>query len=138
MADTALPAAEVRPTPHGVIPELVRLSGAFGRHFQSLLQLAGLETKEAALVGLRLLIFLVVAAVLSFFGYVLLLFFVAFLLAFIFGISWIWISLGLAVLHFVGVAICAIFAKNCLQKPVFKATMAELRRDFEVMKQFKS
>jgi uncharacterized membrane protein YqjE len=138
MADTALPAAEVRPAPHGVIPELVRLSGSFGRHFQSLLQLAGLETKEAALVGLRLLIFLVVAAICSVFGYVLLLLFVAFLLAFIFGISWIWISLGLAILHFVGVAICAIFAKNCLQTPVFKATMAELRRDFEAMKQFKS
>jgi uncharacterized membrane protein YqjE len=138
MADTALPAAEVRPAPHGVIPELVRLWGSFGRHIQSLLQLAGLETKEAALVGLRLVIFLAVAAVLSVFGYVLLLLFVAFLLAFIFGISWIWISLGLAVLHFVGVAICAILAKNCLQKPVFKATMAELRRDFEAMKQFKS
>jgi uncharacterized membrane protein YqjE len=138
MAETALPSAESREHPHGVIPELVRLSGSFGDHLQGLLQLAGIETKEAAWIGVRLLIFSVAAIVLSIFGYVLLLLFLAFLLALVFHISWIWISLGLAVLHLVAVALCAIFAKNCLRKPVFKATMAELRRDFEAMKEFKS
>jgi uncharacterized membrane protein YqjE len=137
MADPALPSAEARENA-GVIPELVRLSGSWGRHFQGLLQLVGLETKEAALVGLRLLIFLVGAIVLAVFGYMLALLFVAFLLAFVFGISWIWISLVLALLHFGGVAFCAISAKNCLRKPFFKASMTELRKDFEAMKEFKS
>jgi uncharacterized membrane protein YqjE len=139
MAETALPsAAEERETPGGPIPELVRLSGSWGRHLQGLLQLVGLETKEAALVGLRLLIYIVAAIALAVFGYLLVLLFVAFLLAFVFGISWIWISLGLAVLHFGAVAFCAIAAKNCLRKPFFKASMSELRRDFEAMKEFKS
>ena len=138
MAETVLPSAEAGEIPRGVIPELVGWSGSFGRHFQALLQLAGIEGKEAAFVGLRLVIFLAVASVCAIFGYVLILLFVAFLLALVFGISWIWISLGLAVLHFAVVAFCAFSARNCLRKPVFKATMTELRKDFEVMKEFKS
>jgi uncharacterized membrane protein YqjE len=138
MAETVLPpSADARETPHGVIPELVRFAGSSGRHIQGLLQLAGLETKEAALVGLRLLVLLVAAIVFVIFGYVLTLFFAAFLLAFAFQISWIWISLGLAVLHFVGVAVCAILARNYLRTPVFKATAVELMRDFEALKNFK-
>ena len=117
-----------------MIPELLRFAGSAGRHVQGLLQLASLETKEAALVGLRLLILLIVAAVCVAFGYLLSLFFVAFLLAFVFGISWIWISLGLALLHFAVVAFCAIYAKKYLRTPVFKATAVELQRDFEALK----
>jgi uncharacterized membrane protein YqjE len=138
MAETVLPpSAEARETPHGVIPELLRFAGSFGRHVQGLLQLAGLETKEAALVGLRLLVLLIAGIVFAVFGYLLALFFVAFLLAIAFGISWIWISLGLAVLHFAAVAFCAILAKNYLRTPVFKATAVELQRDFEALKKFK-
>ena len=58
MAETALPSAAGRETPRGVIPELVGWSASFGRHFQALLQLAGIEGKEAAMIGLRLVIFL--------------------------------------------------------------------------------
>jgi uncharacterized membrane protein YqjE len=111
--------------------------GSSGRHVQGLLQLASLETKEAALVGVRLLVLLIAGVVLAIFGYLLALFFLAFLLAFAFGISWIWILLGLAVLHFAAVAYCAISARNCLRTPVFKATAVELQRDFEALKEFK-
>jgi uncharacterized membrane protein YqjE len=138
MAETVLPpSADARETPQGVIPELVRFAGSSGRHVQGLLQLAGLETKEAALVGLRLLVLLIAAIVFAIFGYVLALFFVAFLLAIAFQISWIWISLGLAVLHFVAVAVCAILVWKYVRTPVFKATAAELKRDFEALKNFK-
>ena len=138
MAETVLPpSAGARETPHGAIPELVRFVGSSGRHVQGLLQLASLETKEAALVGVRLLVLLIAGVVLAVFGYLLALFFIAFLLAFAFGVSWIWISLGLAVLHFGAVAYCAISARNCLRTPVFKATAVELQRDFEALKEFK-
>ena len=138
MAETSLPpSADARETPHGVIPELLRCAGSAGKHFQGLLQLATLETKEAALVGIRLVALLIASVVFAIFGYVLALFFVAFLLAFVFGISWIWISLGLAVLHLVGVAICALVAMHYLRNPFFKATMAELQSDFEALKNFK-
>ena len=138
MAETVPPpSADERETPHGVLPELVRFVGSSGRHFQGLLQLASLETKEAALVGVRLLVLLIAGVVLAVFGYLLALFFLAFLLAFAFGISWIWILLGFAALHFGAVAYCAIAARNCLRTPVFKATAVELQRDFEALKKFK-
>jgi uncharacterized membrane protein YqjE len=138
MADSLQPpSAEPRETPQGVIPELLRFAGSAGRHVQGLLQLASLETKEAAFVGLRLLILLAVAVVCVAFGYLLSLLFVAFLLAYAFGISWIWISFGLALLHFAVVAFCAIYARSCLRTPVFKATAVELQRDFEALRNIK-
>jgi uncharacterized membrane protein YqjE len=135
MAETFQPSsAEPRATPQGPIAELFRFSGSAGRHILGLLQLASLETKEAALVGLRLLVLLIAGIVCAVFGYLLALFFLAFLLATVFEISWIWISLGLALLHFGVVAVCAILAKNSLRTPVFKATAVELQRDFEALK----
>ena len=138
MAETVLPPSAEAREPQGALPELLRFAGTFGRHVQGLVQLASLETKEAAMVGVRLLALLIASAVFAVFGYVLILFFVAFLLAIVFGVSWIWISLGLAVLHFVGVAICALIAMKHLRSPFFRATAAELKRDFDALKNLKS
>ena len=90
------------------------------------------------MVGVRLLALLIASIVLAIFGYVLILLFIAFLLAIVFGVSWLWISLGLAVLHFVGLAICAFLAVRSLRSPFFKATAAELKRDFDALKTFGS
>jgi uncharacterized membrane protein YqjE len=139
MAEPVLPpSADARERPQGALPELLRFAGSFGRHVQGLVQLASLETKEAAMVGLRLLALLVASIVFAVFGYVLVLFFIAFLLAIVFKISWIWISLGLALVHFGVVAFCALAAKKYLRSPVFKATATELKRDFDALKAFKS
>jgi uncharacterized membrane protein YqjE len=138
MAETVLPpSAEERETPKGALPELLRFVGTLGHHVQGLIELASLETKEASMVGLRLLALVIASIVFAVFGYILILFFIAFLLAIVFEVSWIWISLGLAVLHFVGVGICALLAMKCLRSPVFKATTAELRRDFDALKNLK-
>ena len=139
MAEILLPpSAEERETPRGALPELLRFAGTFGQHIQGLIQLASLETKEAAMVGVKLLALAITSIVLLVFGYVLILLFIAFLLAIVFGVSWIWICLGLAVLHFVGVGICAFLVMKSLRSPVFKATATELKRDFETLKSFKS
>ena len=139
MAETLLPpSADERETPQGAVPELLRFAGTFGRHIQGLVQLASLEGKEAALVGVRLLALLIASVVLAIFGYVLVLLFVAFLLATVFGVSWLWISLGLALLHFAGLAICAFLIVKSLRSPFFKATAAELKRDFDTLKSFGS
>ncbi len=61
----------------------------------------------------------------------------AFLLAYLFSISWIWITLGLAVLHFLAAVICALIVKKHIQTPVFTATSAEVKRDLESLKNFK-
>jgi uncharacterized membrane protein YqjE len=138
MAEILLPpSADERETPRGALPELLRFAGTFGQHIQALIQLASLESKEAALLGVRLLALVVTSVVLLVFGYVLILLFIAFLLAIVFGVSWIWISLGLAVLHLIGVGICAFLVMKSLRSPVFRATAAELKRDFETLKSFK-
>ena len=139
MAETVLPpSADERETLQGALPELLRFAGNFGRHVQALIQLASLETKEAAMVGLRLLALVIASMVLAIFGYVLILLFIAFLLALVFGVSWLWISLGLALLHFAGLAICAFLVIKSLRSPFFKATAAELKRDFDALKGFQS
>lgn len=121
----------------GVLAELLNLLGSLGRHLQGLLALAGLETREAAGIYLRVLIAVVVGLVLLIFGYFLLLFFVAFLLATVFHWDWIWIALVLAVLHFMGAGVCAWFVKARVALPVFHATTAEIRRDLSTLQNFK-
>ncbi len=140
MADPAYPSPEPSGpgTTRGALAELLSFAGSLGRHIDALLALAGHETKEAAALYLRLVILLVAAVAFVILGYIFLLLFIAFLLAAVFGINWIWITLGLALLHLLGAAVCALHVRNHLPTPVFTSTSAELKRDFATLKQFKS
>ena len=138
MAETVLPPSADEREPQGAVPEVLRFAGTFGRHVQGLVQLASIESKEAAMVGVRLLALLIASIVLAIFGYVLILLFIACRLAIVFGVSWLWISLGLALLHFAGLGICALLVVRSLRSPFFRATAAELRRDFDALKGFGS
>jgi uncharacterized membrane protein YqjE len=138
MAEPApTPPAGEPPAGQGVWAETLNLFGSLGRHLQGLFALASLETREAAGIYLRAAIAVVAGLVLAVFGYFLLLFFLAFLLATIFHISWLWISLGFAVLHFAGAAACGFYVKQRVGSPVFRATSAELRRDLGTLQNFK-
>ncbi len=133
MAEPALPSPDIGPeTSRGLLAELLSLAGSFGRHLQAMLALAGQESKEAAALYLRLLLTLVFAVL----GYVFLLLFLAFLLAMVFGVDWIWIALGFAILHLLVTAVCALHVKKHLPSPVFTATAEELKRDFDSLKRF--
>jgi uncharacterized membrane protein YqjE len=110
------------------------LWGSLGRHVQALAELAAAEGREAAALYLRLAVMLLAAIILAVFGYVLLLFFLAFLLAMVFSISWIWISLGFAILHLLLAFVCALHVRGSLRTPVFTTTARELRSDFEALK----
>jgi uncharacterized membrane protein YqjE len=118
----------------GLVGELLSLWGSFGRHIQALIELAGLEGKEAAALYLRLAVMLGAAVLFLFLGYVFALLFIVFALNALFGFPWIWVVLALAVLHFAVCLICATHVKNHLRSPVFPATAAELRKDFETLK----
>jgi len=137
MAEPALPSPNRGPeTSRGLLAELLSFAGSFGRHLQALLALAGQESKEAAGLYLRLLVMLGAALVFAVLGYVFLLLFLAFLLAMVFGIDWIWIALGFAILHLIVTAVCALHVKKHLSSPVFTATAEELKRDFDSLKRF--
>jgi uncharacterized membrane protein YqjE len=137
MSDSVLPSpGPGRDSPRGVLAELLGFIASFGEHVQALVALAGLESREAAGVYLRVFIALGIALVLLLFGYLLALIFVAFAVALL-GVDWIWIALGLAALHFAGAAVCVFYLKARLKTPVFPTTSAELQRDFAALKNFK-
>lgn len=138
MPDSMLPpAGPGHDSSRGVLAALLSLVSSFGEHASSLTALAGLESREAAGVYLRALVAGAAAVVFLLLGYILLLLCVAFAVAAVFSVSWIWITLGLAVLHFLLVAGCLIYARSRLGTPVFTATSAEVRRDLEALKQYK-
>jgi uncharacterized membrane protein YqjE len=137
MADPASPPPVERPeTSRGLPGAIGGLLGSLGHHVQTLIALAGEESKEAAIHYLILAILLVTGLVFALFGYVLLLLFLAFLLAMVTGISWLWICLGLAGLHLLGAIICALILKARLAAPVFAATSVELKKDFDALQRF--
>lgn len=117
----------------GLVAELLSLTGSVGRHIQSLADLAGAEGKEAVALYLRLAIMLGAAIIFLVFGYVLALLFVTFIVEWAFGISWVWITLVLALVHFLLAFICANHVRNHFRTPVFPITRDELKKDFEVL-----
>lgn len=138
MPEPALPPPEPgRESRRGLAAELMNFFSSLGEHVQALVALASLESKEAAGVYVRALIAVAVALVLLLFGYLLSVIFVAFAIAKLFQVDWIWISLGLAVLHFLGVAGCLLYLKAKIKTPVFTSTSAELSRDFAAIRNFK-
>lgn len=138
MADSALPPPASGPeTSHGLPSAVSGLLGSLGHHVQTLLALAGHESKEAATHYLWLAVILGLGLILAVFGYVFLVLFVAFLLALIFGISWLWICLGLTVLHLVGAGVCGLLVKARFATPVFTSTSIELKKDFDSLKDFR-
>lgn len=135
MADPALPPPTGGPgTGRGLVAEAMSFFSSIGQHLQALAALVGQESKEAAVLYLTLLVILSLGLILAVFGYIFLLLFVAFLLATFLTISWIWITLGFAVLHLIGTAVCAFIIKEKIKSPVFTETSAELKKDFDALK----
>lgn len=134
--ESVTPPPSPGPAPRGVLGEFLSLLGSLGNHLQALLALAGLEAREAAGVYIRAIIFLVLALVFLIFGYAFFILFIAFALATLCKVAWIWITLGLAGFHFIGTALAILYVKNRVKAPVFTATADELKRDFTSLKNF--
>lgn len=122
--------AGARPS-RGLAGELLGLAGSLGRHIQALGALAGEESREAAALYVRLAILLAAALFFAAFGYVILLIFFAFLIASVFDVAWIWILLGLALLHLLVTCLCANHIRTHWRTPLFIATRGEIARDLE-------
>ena len=130
------PPSTGRPASRGIVGELLGLFGSFGDHVQALFALIGLETREAAGIYLRVALFLVVALIAIIFAYIFFLLFIAFALASLFQVEWIWITLGLTGLHIAGAAGSLLYVKNRLATPVFATTAEEFRKDFAALKTY--
>ena len=102
---------------------------------QARASLAGIEAKEA-LLHFGIIIGLCVGAIgLLVFGYLFLCIALTVLIAQLLGISPGWVILALALLHFAIAAGSVIFAVTRLKMPVFSATLAEMRKDQEWLRE---
>ena len=118
----------------GLRENLVALVGSLAQFFQSRIQLAAQESKAAArrlavVIGCAL-----AAAGLMFFGYVFFVVFAIVGLARLLGMSWIWVTLVVALLHFGAALVCFVIARTQVKHPMFRETAGVLREDSEWLK----
>lgn len=117
------------PEPSGISAGALRLFGSITRHLQSLIALAGLEGREALALYVRLAIVLGAALFFAAFGYIFVILSLAFAIAHFFHVAWLWISLGLAVLHLLLALIGGLYLKKHFRTPIFRGTAEEIRKD---------
>ncbi|HMG05779.1 MAG TPA: phage holin family protein [Chthoniobacterales bacterium] len=118
----------------GLLHNLLALVNGLAGFLESRIGLFAKESKTALVHVLVLLACLIGAAVLALFGYVFLIASVIAGIAHALHVSWIWITLGAAGLHFVLAVACLLIARSRMKQPMFKATALELKKDREWLK----
>lgn len=115
----------------GLVQNLFALVNALAEFFESRFALVAEESKTAAVQLLILAGCLVFALLLCALGYVFLITGAVVGLAHLVGVSWPWIALAAAVLHFIIALVLLLVARSRITKPFFRVTLAELRKDRE-------
>lgn len=118
----------------GLINNLVSLANSLAGFAESRLQLFARESKGALLHLVFLAGAVMAALVLLVSGYIFLIVSAIFGIAAALHVSWIWITLCAAGLHFILAIGCGFFARRQLTKPMFESSVAELKRDREWLK----
>ena len=118
----------------GLLENLLALISALAEFFESRFALLAEESKAAAVQLLILVGCLIFAVLLCALGYVFLITGAVVGLAHLAGISWPWIALGAAALHFIIALMLLVIARSQITKPFFRATLAELKKDREWVK----
>jgi uncharacterized membrane protein YqjE len=118
----------------GLLENLLALASALTEFFESRFALAAQESKAALVQLLVLAACLVLAGFLSLLGYVFLVSSAIVGLANLAGVSWLWIALAAAGVHFLIALMLLLVARSRVTKPVFRATLAELKKDREWLK----
>lgn len=104
------------------------------RFLGSRLALASREAKAAASRIVVVIACAAAALMLLLTGYIFLIVFAIVGIARLIGISWIWISLIAAFLHFAVALFCLILARGELKHPLFQDTASVLKEDSEWLK----
>jgi uncharacterized membrane protein YqjE len=118
----------------GLLENTLALVSALVEFFESRFVLLAQESKTAALQVLIMAGCLILALLLCALGYIFLITGAVVGLAHLVGISWPWIALAAAVVHFVIALVLLLIARSQITKPLFRATRAELRKDREWLK----
>src|SRR5204863_4212899 len=118
----------------GLLGNLLALINALAAFFESRFALLAQESKAAAVQLLILAGCLIFALLLCALGYVFLITGVVVGLAHLVGVSWPWIALAAAAVHFAFALVLLLVARSRITKPLFHATLAELKKDREWLK----
>jgi len=102
--------------------------------FESRFALLAQESKAAAVQVLILAGCLIFALLLCAVGYVFLITGAVVGLAHLAGVSWPWIALTAAAVHFIIALVLLLVARSRITKPLFHTTLAELKKDREWLK----
>ncbi|HEX3620653.1 MAG TPA: phage holin family protein [Candidatus Udaeobacter sp.] len=118
----------------GLLENLLALLNALAEFFESRFALLAEESKGAAMQLLILVGCVIFALLLCALGYVFLITGAVVGLAQLIGISWAWIALAAAVVHFIVALVLLLVARSRVTKPLFRATLTELKKDREWLK----
>ena len=118
----------------GLLENLLALLNALAEFFESRFALLAEESKGAAVQLLILVGCVIFALLLCALGYVFLITGAVVGLAHLIGISWPWIALAAAVVHFIVALVLLLVARSRVTKPLFRATLTELKKDREWLK----
>src|SRR5215212_7364373 len=118
----------------GLLNNLVAIANSLAGFFEARINLFARESKGALLHILILAGAAIGALVLLASGYFFLIVSIIFGIAHAAGISWVWIALAAAVLHFALALVCGLIARQQLTKPMFENSVTELKRDREWLK----
>jgi uncharacterized membrane protein YqjE len=118
----------------GLLANALALLSAVVEFFEARFALVAKESKSAAVQMLILVASLLVAVALSLMGYVFLIVSAIVGIADLLGTSWPWITLIVALLHFMIAMLCLLIARSRMTKPLFRATLDELKKDHEWLK----
>lgn len=118
----------------GLLENLLALLTALAEFFESRFALVAQESKAAAVQVLILVGCLIFALLLCALGYVFLITGVVVGLAQLAGISWPWVALAAAAVHFIIALVLLVVARSRITKPLFRTTLAELKKDREWLK----
>src|SRR5881392_4350903 len=115
----------------GLLGNLLALINAIAAFFESRFALVAEESKGAAVQLLILVGCVIFALLLCALGYVFLITGSVVGLAHLIGISWPWVALTAAVVHFTVALVLLLVARSRVTKPLFRATLTELKKDRE-------
>jgi uncharacterized membrane protein YqjE len=118
----------------GLLDNALGLISAIAAFFESRFVLLTQESKSAALQIAILVGCVIGALALCVMGYVFLIVSAVVGLAHLLGISWPWVALIVAVLHFIIAGGLLLVARSRITKPMFRDTRDELKKDREWLK----
>jgi len=115
----------------GLLDNLLALASALADFFESRFALFSKESKAALAQMLGLAACLLAAVILFAIGYVFLIVSAVAGLAHLAQVSWLWVALAAAGMHFLIALVLLLVARSRMMKPLFRATASELRKDRE-------